>query len=232
MAWWLRSGEAGQRTPNFNNLQVMGGKHDAASRRTAPLICSVTGTGPEAAWERNASACSAPTCEQRRGHGPTGPPPWGTTERAWEVPPSHCICSSSLGGLKAPNPEFWGWHSSSGWKKSSVWGEEKSLSSLVVPCRPLNKPLGVYKIVFKKRKIPFSVLRLFAGAWGVSLYFTEKNNIPNFRRARIHSICSRRYWICQDPFRSRLQKYHKTSNLPLQPVNLTDPKLRLHLTLF
>lgn len=45
MAWWLRSGEASQRTPNFNNLLLMGGEQDAASRHTAPLSSSVPGTG-------------------------------------------------------------------------------------------------------------------------------------------------------------------------------------------
>lgn len=61
--------------------------------------------------------------------------------------------------------------------------------------------------------------------------FYKKEKYPTFQQGR-NRFCFRQYRICQDPFNPGLQKYHKTSNLPLQSVNQTDPKLDLNLTLF
>lgn len=72
---------------------------------------------------------------------------------------------------------------------------------------------------------------LFFGMF-LFLFFVsyKKENYPKFQQSEQILLWTRR--ICQDPFNSCLQKYHKTSNLPLQSVNQTDPKLDLNLTLF
>lgn len=61
--------------------------------------------------------------------------------------------------------------------------------------------------------------------------FYKKEKYPKFQQGQ-NRFCFRQYRICQDPFNPGLQKYHKTSNLPLQSVNQTDPKLDLTLTVF
>ena len=84
--------------------------------------------------------------------------------------------------------------------------------------------------MFKEWKVRF--LFCCFSFWGLFCILQKQKIILNCNRARRDSFCFGQYWICQDPFNPRLQKYHKTSNLPLQSVNQTDPRLDLNLTLF
>lgn len=128
MAWCLRSGEASQHTPNFNNLLMMGGlaqcSQPAASQGFLPTLSQGPSLGA-AAKQPPAVKCLGFFCPNpvsaapghNRVKGPTVPAAslqGDITEQTQKILPTH----SSQKWLKAQNPEFRGWHFSSLRKKS------------------------------------------------------------------------------------------------------------------